>query len=246
LVHDFQNPIPRHGQICGRGSFFGRTGDTLFGRVGIVSLGLVGGFVVLALALVAHLATQGWPTALGGGSGGIQVLDLGLGGPGAGKSNPPAERPAVPPGLAATAGSTVTGGPAVVGPVGGGRDKQADPSPGGSAPNLVPAGVNPTPSGAGNVETSPQPVPGPPATPSPQPEEPPVAQPSGNSPSALGPPDNPEPAKPAKPQKPAKPKPPKPAKPPKGNSSTAAATSGSSPAEDLGEGGKGKGKKSGK
>jgi hypothetical protein len=255
LLPNHPNPTPRHGRPGGRGSFLGRTGDTLFGRVGLVSLGLLGTFVVLAFALVAHVGTQGWP-AVGRGSGAVgEVLDLGTGPPDAGQPGPPDNPTAPLAGLSATAGPTTAAG--LGGEGRGANDRlnsvgnaKSDSGPRGGAngPTPAPVGGNTGVPGAGGVETVPQPVTTPQPTPSSEPGGAPQDPQPATSPVDTAPASNPaDDTKPPKPSKPKPSKPSKPGKPPKGNSSTAQATSGSAPAvpAETGSGKvKGKAKKS--
>ncbi|MEK6278123.1 MAG: hypothetical protein AABM29_08930 [Actinomycetota bacterium] len=208
------------------GSLFGRAGDSLFGRVGIVSLGLVGGFVVLAFALVASLATQGWPLSPAGSRNGAdQVLEIDgapSAPPAARLSGPSASSPAE---VTSSALPTLVSGPLQAPP--GGREG-SNGSPGGKGgkgggpggpggPNSVPATVDPISPSAGTVGTSVEPSPGPqpPPTPGPQPQTPQPAAPPGTAPDdANGTDKPPKPHKPSKPDKPPKPdKSPKPVSP---------------------------------
>jgi hypothetical protein len=232
---------------------------TLFGRLGIVILAVFGCFVVLAFALVAHVATQGWPLTVGPGGGGDRLLAIGHAGSGQNSGstrNGGAQAPAGPAGTVSDS-SLGDGGAGVTGAGDGQSGPRSvavsdKPAQGPAGSGQGPGQLAPS---AGTVATGPQV-----SAPAQSPVQNPQPPGGGASPAVVTPPSDAHPGNPGNPGNdyggeghPApsppqqwSPKPtqqwnPKPAKPAKQAKSKPAATPAPAPPATAG---KGKGKSS--
>jgi hypothetical protein len=181
-VHEHP-PIARHGRTWGARWFFG--------RAGVLSFGMAGGFVAMAIALMGYLAVQGWPLKLGGGGVAQQVLDLGFGGgdsPAGGSTSAPPGPVAHP--LRPSAGPSVQPETSFGGAAGpGGRSgaghrgsRHGSGKGGGGKPGSQKGGGNPSNPSGGQTQAPPSAIPQQPAAPAkPQPSSPPASSLPGSS-----------------------------------------------------------------
>jgi hypothetical protein len=161
-----------------------------------MSIGMLTGFVALAIGLVGYVAVQGWSLKLGPGGIAAQVIDLGLGD---GDSSTADDNATAHPGpvahaidsslgepIAPTIGARPAGGRASdgVGRHGGGhRGGKGSRSDGSQA-----AGGNLSPQGGGQTQSPGLTIPQQPAAPAPAPEtsHPPASPPKGGSDASTG------------------------------------------------------------